>query len=178
MKKINFIGRYMAFFLSVLVFTSIVTSCKENDDDVVKPKTITDVIMQNDEFSILREIILDNGLSDAFRTENLTLFAPNNAAFINSKVTAAMINDLPESLARQFVYRHTLKGKIRYEELKAQAYDGYIEDDSLVVRAASSTDPTLLINGAFFSTKNLNADNGMIQVVSKVLVPVPVPPVK
>ncbi len=172
MKKINFIGRYMAIFLSVIVFTSIVTSCKENDEDIVKPKTITDVIMQNDEFSILREIILDNNLSDEFRTENLTLFAPNNAAFINSAVTAAMVNALPDSLARKFVFKHTLKGKIKYEELVEQTYDGYIEGDSLVVKKASTSDTTLRINGATVSTKNLNADNGIIQVVSRVLVPV------
>ncbi|SEJ63586.1 Uncaracterized surface protein containing fasciclin (FAS1) repeats [Dyadobacter koreensis] len=172
MKKINFIGRYVAFFLSVTVFTSIVTSCKENDDDIVKPKTITDVIMQNDEFSILREIILDNNLSDEFRTENLTLFAPNNAAFINSSVTAAMVNALPDSLARKFVFKHSLKGKIRYEELKEQTYDGYIAGDSLIVKKASISDTSLTINGATVSTKNINADNGIIQVVSRVLVPV------
>ncbi|MCF2445584.1 fasciclin domain-containing protein [Dyadobacter sp. CY345] len=173
MKKINFIGRYMAIFLSVIVFTSIVTSCKENDDDIVKPKTITDVIMQNDEFSILREIILDNGLGDAFRTENVTFFAPNNAAFINSQVTAAMVNALPDTLARKFVFKHTLKGKIKYEELVAKTYSSYIEGDSIIVKTASASDPALLINGASVSTKNLNADNGIIQVVSRVLVPLP-----
>jgi len=174
MKKINFIGRYMAFFLSITVFSGIVTSCKENEDDIVKPKTITDVILQNDEFSILREIILDNGMGDAFRTENLTFFAPNNAAFVNSGITAAMVNALPDTLARKFIYKHTLKGKLKYEELVAQTYAGYIEGDSLIVKKATVSDPALLINGAQVTTKNLNADNGMIQVVSKVLVPLPV----
>lgn len=173
MKKINFIGRYTAIFLSVLLLGTVITSCKEDDKDVVKPKTITDVIMTNSQFSILKEIIVATGLSDALRTENVTLFAPDDAAFKSSQITSAMVNALDTTAARAFVLKHTLKGTIKYGDLKEGNFLGYIKGDTIKVAKASKTDTTLLLNGkGKVITKNVNANNGIIQVVDKVLVPI------
>lgn len=168
MKKINFIGRYAAFFLIVTLFSGIVTSCTEKDSDIVKPKTITDVILQNSEFSTLREIILANDLSDALRTENITLFAPNNAAFKLSEITSAQINSMPKDSIRAFVFRHILNQNLSYESLKVQKYPTILKGDSIVVTQAAGA-PLLLNKRAFVITKNVNADNGTIQVVDHTL---------
>ncbi|MCF0057504.1 fasciclin domain-containing protein [Dyadobacter sp. CY356] len=165
MKKNNFISRYAAFFLIVTLFGGIVTSCTEKDSDIVKPKTITDVILQNSEFSTLREIILANDLGDALRTENITLFAPNNAAFLNSKITSAQINAMPKDSIRAFVYRHILKQNLTFESLKVQKYPTILKGDSIVVTQASADAPLQLNKLAYVITKNVNADNGSIQVV-------------
>ena len=173
MKKINFIGRYTAIFLSVILFSSIVTSCKENEDDIVKPKTITDVILQNSEFSILREIILGADMSDDLRGENITLFAPNDAAFRASSITSALVLAKPDS-ARAFVLKHIIKENLSYNLLKAapgnhkSVLDGY----NVFVKTATSSDSTVTVNGANIITRNVNADNGTIQVVNKTLVTV------
>ncbi len=173
MKKINFIGRYAAFFLIVTLFSGIVTSCTEKDSDVVKPKTITDVILQNSEFSTLREIILANDLSDALRTENLTLFAPNNAAFKLSGITSAKINSMTKDSARAFVFKHIIGQNLTYETLKTQKYSTLAEGDSLVITNRTTDPSTLILNGlANVITKNVNADNGTIQVVNQALVKV------
>jgi uncharacterized surface protein with fasciclin (FAS1) repeats len=173
MKKINFIGRYTAFFLIVTLFSGIIISCKEDEDDVVKPETITDVILHNSEFSTLREIILANDLSDALRTENLTLFAPNNAAFVSSGITSAMVNsmdkDNDKDSARAFVFKHLIKERLLYDNLEAKTYQGFVKGDSIIISKKGS-DPTLYLNNtASIITKNVNADNGMIQVVNKTL---------
>ena len=169
MKKINFISRYAAFFLIVTLITGIVTSCTEKDSDVVKPKTITDVILQNSEFSTFREIILANELGDALRTENITLFAPNNAAFLISKITSAQINAMPEDSIRAFVYRHILKQNLTFESLKLQKYPTILKGDSISVAQPVADGPYKLNNLAFVITKNVNADNGTIQVVDHTL---------
>jgi uncharacterized surface protein with fasciclin (FAS1) repeats len=171
MKKINFISRYTAFFLIVTLITGIVTSCKEKDSDIVKPKTITDVILENSEFSTLREIILANDLSDALRTENITIFAPNNAAFVISKITSAQINALPKDSARAFVFKHIIGQNQTYETLKTQKYATLAKGDSLAITSRTTDPTTLILNGlANVITKNVNADNGSIQVVNHTLV--------
>lgn len=173
MKKINFIGRYTAFFLIVTLFSGIVTSCTEKDSDIVKPKTITDVILQNSEFSIFREIILANDLSDALRTENITLFAPNNAAFAASSITtSSKINSMPKDSIRAFVFRHILNQNLSFESLKVQKYPTILKGDSISVAQPTTGGPFKLNKLAFVTTKNVNADNGTIQVVDHTLVTV------
>lgn len=172
MKKINFIGRYMAIFLSVIVFTSIVTSCKENDEDIVKPKTITDVIMQNSEFSTLSEIILGLDMGDALRTENLTLFAPNNAAFVASGVTSSAVLALKADSARAFVFRHLLGANYQYTSLPMGINKSFDSRYTITIRKSPTSDSTVYFNNnqsINIITKNVNADNGTIQVVNKPL---------
>jgi uncharacterized surface protein with fasciclin (FAS1) repeats len=172
MKKINFIGRYTAIFLSVLLLGTAITSCKEDDKDVVKPKTITDVILTNSQFSILKEIIVKNNLTDEFRSENITFFAPSDAAFKLSNITSAMVTAEPDS-GRAFVYRHVLKGKLTYDQLKKDKLGNNLTFDGkevLNIKKSPTADSLLIINGAAtVVTKNVNADNGMIQVVNRVL---------
>lgn len=172
MKKINFIGRYTAFFLSVLLLGTAITSCKEDDKDVVKPKTITDVILTNSQFSILKEIIIKSNLTDEFRSENITIFAPSDAAFKFSNITSAMVTTEPDS-GRAFVYRHVLKDKLTYDQLKKDKLGNNLTFDGkevLNIIKSPTADSLLIINGAAtVVTKNVNADNGMIQVVNRVL---------
>lgn len=173
MKKINFIGRYAAIFLSVLLFGTAITSCKEDDKDIVKPKTVTDVILTNSQFSILREIILDNGLSDEFRSENITFFAPSDAAFRLSNITSAMVNALPDSSARAFVFKHVIKDKLTYDQLRENRLGNNVTFNGkgiIAIKKSPTTDSLLIINDvATIVTKNVNADNGMIQVVNQPL---------
>jgi uncharacterized surface protein with fasciclin (FAS1) repeats len=176
MKKINFIGRYTAFFLIITLFSGIIISCKENEEDIVKPQTITDVILHNNEFSTLREIILANDLSDALRTENLTLFAPNDAAFIASGITSAMVNamdkDKDKDSARAFVFKHLIGERLLYDNLETKTYQGFVKGDSVIITKPASSTTLLLNSTANIITKNVNADNGIIQVVNKTLVKV------
>jgi uncharacterized surface protein with fasciclin (FAS1) repeats len=81
MKKNRFAGRCVRFFLGVVVFSTAVFSCKESKEDLLKPKTITDVIIENEQFSILEEIVRYADMRDALRTDEITLFAPDNNAF-------------------------------------------------------------------------------------------------
>lgn len=174
MKKINFIGRYTAIFLSVLLLGTAITSCKEDDKDVVKPKTITDVILTNSQFSILKEIIVKNNLTDEFRSENITFFAPSDAAFKLSNITSAMVNALPDTAAKAFVFGHVMKDKLTYDQLKKDKLGDNVTFKGKAViniKKSPTADSLLIINGAAtIVTKNVNADNGMIQVVNQTLV--------
>lgn len=49
MKKNRFVRRCLAFFLLVVLPSGLIVSCKESDEDIVKRKTITEVIVENDQ---------------------------------------------------------------------------------------------------------------------------------
>ena len=116
MKKIDFVSRYKAFFLIAILFSGVILSCSESDKDLVKPKTITDVIFENEQFSILKEIIVGAKMGDALRTDELTLFAPNNAAFLRSGIRADSILALDS--AESFVKYHILGKPYKFSGLK------------------------------------------------------------
>lgn len=168
MKKNSFIVRYRAFFLVAVLFSAVLLSCKEDDDDLVKPKTITDVILTNEQFSILREIILSTGMGDALRAGEVTLFAPDNAAFQRAGMTASSITSLSGDSAKAFVKNHILGKRYEFSALPM----GKLEtlNNKNFIQVAKTADSTITVNGAEIVTKNINADNGIIQVIDSVLV--------
>ena len=91
MKKNRFRGRWATFFLAAGLFSTILISCKENADDVVKRKAMTDVINENPEFSMLKDIMERAGKSDAFRSQNQTLLAPSNDAFKKANIFSSSL---------------------------------------------------------------------------------------
>ena len=167
MKKNNFVVRYRAFFLVAVLSSAVILSCKESDKDLVKPKTITDVLLENEQFSIFREILVTTKLADGLRTDNVTLFAPNNAAFLNSKITAAQILAMPKDSTIWFVNHHIIPSIKKYADLKSEKIIA-VNKDTLNFQK-SSVDSVITVNGAVIVTKDIHADNGYIQVINSVL---------
>jgi len=168
MKKNHFIGRHRAFFLVTVLFSGIAFSCQEDDKDLVKPKTVTDVILENSQFSILREIIAGTEMGDALRTNELTLFAPNDAAFNRSGITASSITSLPRQSGISFVNNHILNKPYRTEELKSGNLAA-LNGKNLTIAKSTGSDSTIRVNRAVIVQKNINADNGVIHIVDRVL---------
>jgi len=166
MKKNKFVVRYRAFFLVATLFSGVLLSCAEKEEDLLKPKTITDIILQNDQFSILREIIKGIGMQDALRTGDITLLAPNDAAFRRSGITASTIIALRRDSAVSFVNYHILKDYKKFSDLKSENVTA-LNNRVLVVKRTG--DSTVTVNGALITIKNFKADNGVIHVVDNVL---------
>jgi len=165
MKKNNFVVRYRTFFLIAVLFSGVLISCTEKDEDLVKPKTITDIILQNDQFSILREIIKSVEMQDALRAGEVTLFAPSDAAFRKSGITASTIISQRDS-AISFVNNHIVKDYKQFSDLKTENLKA-VNNQILTVK--KTADSTVTVNGALITTKNIKADNGVIHVVDAVL---------
>ncbi|WP_221390119.1 fasciclin domain-containing protein [Dyadobacter sp. NIV53] len=166
MKKINFVSRYRAFFLIAVLFSGTIFSCSESDKDLVKPKTITDVIFENEQFSILKEIIVSTKMGDALRTDELTVFAPNNAAFLSSGVSAGSITSQTPDSAMSFVKYHILGKRYEFASLKTGENKALNKGYLKILKTADST---ITVNRAVIITKNINAANGVIHVVDRVL---------
>lgn len=167
MKKNKVLTSSGLYFLFASAFLLLVLAgCKENEKDVPKPKTITDVILENKDFTILTEIIKAAGMTDALRSQELTLFAPNDAAFRSSNITnASAITSQTKDSVMSFVKYHLLGKRVEYKEIEKGKLT-MLNGNSVTVSKINS-DSTVMIQRAYIPLKNVNADNGIIHVVDR-----------
>lgn len=168
MKKTSFTGRHIAFFLFSLVLAGSIFSCEEKDKDLVKPKTVLDVLKGNTEFSTFYKIVQGAKLNDGLRTENITLFVPNDRAFEIEKITADSILSLPADSVKSFILYH-IAGTV-YETTTWKKGTQMQMLNKKKAEVVMGTDTTIVhINKALIVKKNINADNGIIQVLNKTM---------
>merc|ERR1711957_233593 len=97
-----------------------------------------------------------------------TVFAPTNAAF--AKIPADKLKKLlgNRKLLDELLEYHVLSGKFAMRELMAANVIRTIEKDDVVVRSIGGA---VMVNNANVVTSDVEATNGLVQVVDKVLVP-------
>lgn len=154
-------------WMLMLLGTTLFVGCKKDDPE---PNTVTDIVLKNDDFSILRAAVTRAGLADALKTGTLTVFAPNNAAFTASGLGLDIINTLDVN---------TLKAVLQYHVLGTT-------NTSTSLPTANNTEVTTLSGARAYVTKNaagvsvngirvtsadISADNGVIHVVERVIMP-------
>ncbi len=169
MKKNHFTDRFKSFILFGALFTGGLLSCQESDKDVVKPKTVTDILAENDRFSTIHEIIVGAKAQDAFRTtDGFTFFAPNNDAFQLAGLTASQVLAFPKDSALKFVLYHVYAHQKVANDLKGGKIVMMNKDTVNISRGTDTTIITLNKNAKIVE-KNIHADNGLIQVIDKLL---------
>ncbi|GAB3176538.1 fasciclin domain-containing protein [Telluribacter humicola] len=169
MQKLNYLLQHTSKLVA-LVFLISIAGCKEADQDV-KPKTVTDVFFENEDFSILYAAIKYAGLSDALRTSTLTVFAPNDSAFHASGYPdAAAIQALPAAAVRQILEYHIMASAIKSEDLGTgtnQELPTLANNKAFITKTGSGTS----INGAKVIDMDIKAANGIIHVIDRLIVP-------
>lgn len=168
MKKNRFVGRYLAFFLFVVLPSGLILSCKESDDDLVKRKTITEVIADNDQFSILEDVIAHAQMRDALRTGELTFFAPDNAAFGRANIfSSSVFTALPADSAKKFLQNHIIgKDRIAYSSFVAGKKKALTGKEITFTK----TDSVVVVNQNNIVTPDISAANGVIHVIDSLIV--------
>jgi uncharacterized surface protein with fasciclin (FAS1) repeats len=166
--------RLSTYFVGLAVVATVALSGCNDDDDTTTPapttNTVTDVVVNGDDYSILETAVVKAGLADSLKTGSLTLFAPNNAAFTASGLDLNAVNAMDAA---------TLKSVLKYHVLTTKT-------DAASIAAANNTEVTTLngakayvtkneggvsINGAKVTTPDLAATNGVVHVIDRVLMP-------
>ena len=124
--------------LTVLASSLFLMSCEKDEPT---SNTITDVVLQNNDFTILRAAVSRAGLADALRAGTLTVFAPNDAAFTASGLDLATVNGLDVN---------TLKAVLQYHVLATKNL-------STDLPTASNTEVTTLSGGKAYITKGTDS---------------------
>ncbi len=175
MKKVSF--KLMAI---MLMGVFVMASCNEDDDNDVAPEesnTIVDVAAENPDFSILVQALQATGLDDALDNENasFTVFAPTNDAFASllDELGVSSLEEIPDATLTNVLLYHVLEGGAMASEVETGYYstlsDGPQEGYTLSMYI--NMDVVKINNRANITDTDVIADNGVIHVIDKVVLP-------
>jgi len=150
-------------------------------DSVNIPNTVVDVASGMFGLSTLVDLLNQNNLADTLKgTGPFTLFAPTNYAF--AQISSTLENLTPEQVTNVLLY-HVVSGKV----LSSQLTDGQVVDTLYSGNSVSVSlsqgggwlcnwfglycTTTVKINESTVTKADVDADNGVIHVINKVLVP-------
>lgn len=158
------------FAVWIMGISMFITSC-EKDEDVTQSNTITDVVVANSNFTTLETAVIKADLQATLKgTGPFTVFAPDDAAFTASGITAAALNTLTAAQVKNILLYHTIGSKIMAADVPAgpNAKVNTASGDSVFVTKNSNG---VYINGIKVNAADVSADNGVIHVIGKVLLP-------
>ena len=158
--------------ISLLLCSVLITSCKK-DDNPATTNTITDIVLTNNNFTLLRAAVQRAGLADALRTGTLTVFAPTDDAFRAAGFAdVAAINAVSVPNLTALLQYHVLLTTVRAADVAAA--------QNTPVQSLLTTNGTLYVskinnnvsvNGRSVTTADVAADNGVVHIINGVLVP-------
>jgi transforming growth factor-beta-induced protein len=163
-----------------LMFVTV--SCDDDDDPGMEkePKemsnSITDIAVSSADFSILVSALQKVGLDDDLAGDgDFTVFAPTNAAFVAllDELGASGLDDIPNDVLTEVLLYHVISGSAMaadvqtgyYSSLAAGPVDGYTL--SFYVDMSSA----MINSRAKITQTDIEADNGVIHVIDKVILP-------
>ena len=131
-------------------------------------QSIAAIVSNNPNFSLLKQAVVRAGLVDALSGGTLTVFAPDNAAFAASGINEAAINNLSVSDLTGILTYHVVNGKVSSTQVPASDTVNPLSGVNLY---ASNNANGVFINGIKVKSADISASNGIIHVISKVLIP-------
>lgn len=152
------------FALATLVAATLAAGCATSPP----PASVADTAARTPGLSTLNKLLADAGLSDTLRgTGPFTLFAPSDEAF--KALPAKALQDLaanPEQLKAVLTY-HVVPGRLTAADVK----NGNVKTVQGANLALSKAGTFVTVEDAVVSQADVNATNGVIHVIDKVLMP-------
>jgi uncharacterized surface protein with fasciclin (FAS1) repeats len=166
--------RIKSFLFALMAFASVSTfvSCAEEDDTTPAKKTIVDAVSNEANLSLLKAAVIHAGLDGTLATtQNITVFAPTNDAFIKAgfKDEAAIKAADKATIASILTY-HVLAQKVTAADIKTadnQELTMLSTNKSWLTKDANGVS----INAAKVTKADVAADNGVIHVIDAVILP-------
>ncbi len=146
------------------------SSC-DKDDDAPAPQNITEIVVNTADFSLLKTAVVRAGLDGTLATTpNLTVFAPNNAAFTAAGLTEAVINSTPVATLQAILQYHVLGSKVSSTDVPAGP-NAEVATLATTKVFATKNSSGVFINGVKVISADVSASNGVIHVIDRVLIP-------
>jgi uncharacterized surface protein with fasciclin (FAS1) repeats len=155
----------------VVLFVIAALGCKKNDESVASPQTITDRILEDNQFTILRSAVSYAGVGDQLKAGNLTFFAPNDAAFQAAGVANdAVIKSLSKEQVKAILLYHML-----YASVSSSAIPSGINSVETASKGVAflnkGTTGTIYVNSAKITQPDVAVANGYVHVIDRLLTP-------
>jgi uncharacterized surface protein with fasciclin (FAS1) repeats len=165
MKKIKMMRLLSLSFLLITVFMA---SCSDTENTVVAPvPNIAQIVSQSPNFSTLNAAVVKAGLADALATtQNITVFAPDNAAFAASGITS--VDGFTSAQLQAILLYHVFGQKVGSAAVPVS--------DTLNTLNTANIYASRNVNGVFTNgwkvkQADILGSNGVIHVIERVLIP-------
>lgn len=164
---------YLKVMFSFLALSLIVLSCDDNDDDDMTQtdKNIATLVSERSDLSLLRAAVTRANLGATLSgSGSFTVFAPTNDAFTAAGLgTEAAINAVPVETLRNILLYHVFTQKYAAANIPSGTTELTTASNSKAYVSKKSNG--VYVNGAMVTTADINASNGVIHVINKVLMP-------
>lgn len=169
MKKLM-TGRFLLPILFVSCF-SFLLSCKKDKTTTSSGKTITDVVVADNDLSLLKAAVVKANLSTTLSgTGPFTLFAPTNEGFAAVGIDANAINSLSATDLTSILLYHVLPAQIKAANVPAGPNAKVITESGDSVFVTSNANG-VFVNGAQVVQADIAATNGVVHKINYVLKP-------
>lgn len=172
--------KFRLFMVVGLIAMIGFTSCEEDETNDASPETqsetIVDVASSEDSYSILVQALEKADLASTLEGNGpFTVFAPTNEAFENllEDLGASSLDDLSADQLEPILLYHVVSGNAMSTDL-ANGYVSTLSPGAADTKASLliNTDNGVILNGSStVTTADIEADNGVIHEIDKVLMP-------
>ena len=157
--------------------TSVSTLLSACGSDTETTKDIFELARDNADLSVLGDAIISAGLVQTFQSNtSYTLFAPNNGAFVAVLAELGMTKDqlfANKALLTSVLTYHLLPGKIKFADILLNTPLKTVQGATLKVDNIAGV--LTITDGRSRTSRiiqnNLDARNGVVHIVDKVLLP-------
>ncbi|TVQ03822.1 MAG: fasciclin domain-containing protein [Balneolaceae bacterium] len=168
------LSRLIILLMLPLFSLSMITACSDDNGTSVTPDpdpqpgdpNLVELAQSDENFSILVDLVVELGLVDVLATEELTVFAPTNAAF--EKISDIIPTLTNEDLTEIVTY-HVTGGTILSNQLGSSQDVEMLQGEKTLVTASAAG---VQVNGfANVVQADLRATNGVIHAIDEVILP-------
>jgi len=174
----NMKTKFKLFTLVLISSLFIFTACNDDDDmdEMVDDKNIVEVAQEAGQFSILIEAAQKAGLADFLSNHSdLTVFAPTDDAFaaLLNDLGASSLDDIPVADLQQILSYHVIGDRAMSTDLITGYYGtaASFDNNSIVMYIEVGMGGVSINENVSVTSPDVNASNGVIHVVDKVILP-------
>jgi uncharacterized surface protein with fasciclin (FAS1) repeats len=137
-------------------------------------QNLVQIASGNPDFSILVQAVVKAGLADVLASPgNLTVFAPTNDAFVSllGELGASSLDDIDANTLKNVLLYHVVAGRVYSSDLKSGPVTSLGGTFNVNVETLTLTDANGRQSGLVADKLNIQATNGVIHVINKVILP-------
>lgn len=152
--------------ISILfLFSLLLMACQPKEST-----SVAELLSERDNLSTLAQLIQTSDLLNTLDGDgSYTVFAPSDAAFeaySDYSVEQLLLEENRGTLNKILKY-HTLSGKVMAADLSDGQAAATVQGEKVMI----NTKDGVKVNGAMVTAANLEADNGVVHIIDKVLMP-------
>ena len=161
--------------VAVVLIVTFISSCSD-DDSIIETNTIVDIAVNNNLSSLVAAVTKADLADTLSGSGPFTVFAPTNAAFqalLDSNANWSSIDDIPVETLRSVLLFHVLNGTVASGDLS----DTYVSTLSTGPNDEAISLQVEVTGGVEFNgdanpvVVDVNASNGIVHVIDKVMLP-------